>query len=60
MIIVVPNNDLKKQEKSRNGAIKYLRRVKYKSLASFIYSIEGYLPNYFRNIDIKYPNQEYY
>ena len=52
MIIVVPNNDLKKQEKSRNGAIKYLRRVKYKSLASFIYSIEGYLPNYFRNIDI--------
>ena len=52
MIIVVPNSDLKKQEKSRNGAIKYLRRVKYKSLASFIYSIEEYLPNYFRTINI--------
>ena len=52
MIVVVPNNELKKQEKSRNGAIKYLRRVKYKSLASFFYSIEEYLPNYFRTINI--------
>jgi len=53
MVIVLPNKDINKLEKSRNGAIKYARRVKFKSLASFIYSVESYLPHYFKNINIE-------
>ena len=54
MIIVIPNEDLEDISKDENGLISKNERLKYNSMADFIYSIRNSCSKYFKNIDLKY------
>lgn len=53
MIIVVPKKDTVKLEKNRTGTIEYIRRLKFKSLADFVYGVKAYLSPYFKEINVE-------
>ena len=52
MIVVLPDKPVVKLEKDANGVIEKIRRTKFNKLSDLIYSVEEYLPEYFKNIDI--------
>lgn len=52
MIILLPKKDTKKLEKDDDGSIAINRRIKFMSLAEFIYGVKDYIPKYFHTLDI--------
>ena len=53
MIVLLPNKLTTKLEKDENGVIKKIRRTKFNKLSDLIYSVEDYLPEYFKTINIE-------
>ena len=53
IIIVLPKKDVLKLEKGDNGALEYVRRIKFRSLASFVYGFKPYMEEYFENVNIE-------
>ncbi len=52
MILVLPSKDTSKLEKNEVGTIELTRRLKFKTLADFIYGIKDHLPSYFHRINL--------
>ena len=53
MIIVIPNKEIDNISKDDSGLISKNERLKYNSLADFIYSIKDSCSKYFKSIDLK-------
>ena len=52
MIIVIPDKDIEDFSKDDNGLISKTERLKYNSLADFIYSIRNSYSKYFKKVDL--------
>lgn len=53
MVIVLPKKDTHKLEKNEYGTIEFTRRIKFRKMSDFIYSVKDYMPSYFSPIDIE-------
>ena len=56
MIIVIPNKNIEDISKNEDGLINKNERLKFNSLADFIYAIRTVCSSYFKSVDLKHLN----